>query len=575
MIKPYISVSLKIMICFLTSFITSQSSTSQTGTTGPVSIKVDLAIEKGPLKPMWAFFGHDEPNYTYMKDGKKLLTELSKLSKVPVYMRIHNLLNTGDGSPSLKWGSTNVYTEDSNGKPIYDWTIIDRIFDTYVERGMKPLVEVGFMPQALSTNPDPYRRPGMQGDPEEVRKLRGGYGHAYPPKDYEKFAGLVYEWVKHSIERYGKEEVDSWLWEIWNEPDISFWRGTTEEYFKLYDYSVDAIRRALPTAKVGGPHSTGPAGKSGDVFLNAFLDHITNGTSFATGKSGIPIDFIAFHAKGQPQVIDGVVRMNMGKQLRDINRGFEIISAFPAVKHLPVIIGECDPEGCAACSELYYPNNAYRNGTMYSSYTAASFARIYDLAEAWNINLMGALTWAFEFEDQPWFAGFRDLATNGVDKPVLNVFRMFGMMGGTRVGVSAGTDYNYIIIRDSSVRGKEPDINALASKEGNTATVLIWNYHDVNLITDPSDVEIKISGISATQVKTEHYRIDQEYSNSFEAWKNMGSPQKPSPAQYTKLEEAGGLHQFEDPVMMKVNNNAVNVSFKLPRQGVSLLKLSW
>jgi xylan 1,4-beta-xylosidase len=123
-----------------------------------VTIVVDLNVEKGPLKPIWAFFGHDEPNYTYMKDGKKLLTEISSLSPVPVFVRVHNLLNTGDGTPALKWGSSNAYTEDEKGNPIYNWTIIDKIFDTYVERGMKPLAQISFMPKALAKYPEPYQR---------------------------------------------------------------------------------------------------------------------------------------------------------------------------------------------------------------------------------------------------------------------------------------------------------------------------------------------------------------------------------------------------------------------------------
>lgn len=122
-----------------------------------IALKVNLSEEVGPMNPVWAWFGYDEPNYTYMKDGRKLLSEISALSNVPVHVRTHNLLTTGDGSASLKWGSTNIYTEDKDGKPVYDWTITDKIFDSYIERGMKPLVEMGFMPVALSTNPQPYR----------------------------------------------------------------------------------------------------------------------------------------------------------------------------------------------------------------------------------------------------------------------------------------------------------------------------------------------------------------------------------------------------------------------------------
>ena len=130
----------------------------------PVVIRVDAAARIGPMTPMWAWFGYDEPNYTYMKDGRKLLSELAALSPVAVFVRAHNLLTSGDGTAALKWGSTNAYTEDADGRPKYDWTIVDRIFDTYLERGMKPLVEIGFMPEALSSKPVPYRHFFKPGD---------------------------------------------------------------------------------------------------------------------------------------------------------------------------------------------------------------------------------------------------------------------------------------------------------------------------------------------------------------------------------------------------------------------------
>lgn len=169
--------------------------------TDKVVLDVHLDQTIGPMDPVWAYFGYDEANYTYKADGKKLLTELSQLSPVPVYVRAHNLLNTDEGPRAdLKWGSTNVYTEDEEGNPVYDWTVMDRIMDTYVERGMKPLVEIGFMPKALSSNPEPYRHDWAPGAAyEEIYT-----GWAYPPTDYEKWAELVYRWVQHSIDRYGR-----------------------------------------------------------------------------------------------------------------------------------------------------------------------------------------------------------------------------------------------------------------------------------------------------------------------------------------------------------------------------------
>lgn len=538
----------------------------------PVAIQVDFNKKKGPMKPIWAFFGYDEPNYTYMKDGKKLLTEISKLSSVPVNVRVHSLLVTGNGEAALKWGSTNAYTEDAKGNPVYNWSIIDSIFDTFIARGMKPIAQVGFMPEALSTKPQPYRHNWSP----EAKYNEIFTGWAYPPKDYVKFANLVYEWVKHSVARYGRAEVKSWYWEMWNEPNIDYWKGTTEEFLKLYDYTADAIKRALPTAKFGGPEVTGPAWEDAAVFMKAFLDHITTGKNYATGKIGSPVDVITFHAKGSPTLVNGMVQMNVGKQMRDIDAGFKILNNYPTLKHLPIIIGESDPEGCAACSEDFSPQNAYRNGTMYSSYTAASFARKYEMADDRKVNLLGAVTWAFEFEDQPWFRGFRDLATNGVDKPVLNVFRMFGMMQGNRAEVKQNLAYDFRLFRDSSVRGDKPDVNAFAARDERAATVMVWNYHDNNNLNVPaSQVSIKMAGIPDGKVMLHHYRIDQTHSNSYEAWKKMGSPKSPTAAQIKELEKAGQLALYTSPESVTVKNGQVSLQMELPRQGVSFLHYSW
>ena len=540
-------------------------------TSDSVSIQVDFSKEKGPMDPIWAWWGYDEPNYTYMKDGKKLLSEIAELSPVPVYVRAHSLLVTDEGPrAALKWGSTNAYTEDKKGNPIYDWTVIDKIFDTYIERGMKPMAQIGFMPKALSTKPEPYRHHWKPGADYQDIVL----GWAYPPKNYNKWAELIFQWVKHSVDRYGKKEVESWYWEVWNEPDGRYWEGTTEEYIKLYDYTADAVKRALPTARIAGPETTGPASENAAKFLREFLDHVVSGKNYVTGKTGSPLDYITFHAKGSPKVVDGNVQMDMGRQLRHIDKGFEIVSSYPTLKDLPIVIGESDPEGCAACSEADYPQNAYRNGTMYSSYTAASFARKYDLADARGVNLLGAVTWAFEFENEPWFAGFRDMATNGVDKPVLNVFRMFGMMSGNRVEVGGNLAYDYKAIRDKSVRDA-PDINGLAAIDKKTATVMVWNYHDDNLPAPDAPVEVKMKGLPGGEVLLSHYRIDKENSNSYQVWKKMGSPQNPTQEQIKELEKAGQLQLLNPPQTLNTENGEAIVKMELPRQGVSLLQLTW
>jgi xylan 1,4-beta-xylosidase len=532
-------------------------------------IQVDASKSVGEMRPFWSYFGYDEPNYTTRENGQKLLSELVQLSPTTVYVRAHNLLTSRGNSkgPDLKWGFTDAYKEDKKGNPIYNWTVVDSIFDTYIKRGMKPLVEIGFMPQALSTKPDPYDHTWSKGG-----NLWTGW--SAPPKDYHKWRGLVYEWVKHCIERYGKQEVVTWLWEVWNEPDIPYWSGTFEEYCKLYDYAADGLKKACPECTIGGPHTTSPRSDKAYAYLTNFIEHCLRGKNYATGKTGTPLQYIGFHAKGSPEFVDGHIRMNMGVQLKDIQRGFEAVNSFPELKGIPIIIGECDPEGCAACSEKRDARFGYRNGTVYSSYTAASFARIYDLMDQYQVNLKGVVSWSFEFEDQVWFAGFRELATHGVDKPVLNVFRMLGLMRGQRVEVNSNHGFSAGDIVAKGVR-ETNDIGAIASKEGNSIAVMVWNYHDDDVTGASAPVELKVDHISGDKVLVQHYRIDGAHSNSFEKWKAMGKPQQPTAEQYAELERAGQLGMIGSPQWVETADQSAVLKFDLPRQAVSLLVLTW
>ena len=325
---------------------------------------------------------------------------------------------------------------------------------------------------------------------------------------------------------------------------------------------------------MGGDDSTGPAGNSAGTFLRGFLDHVVHGKNYATGKTGSPLDFISFHAKGAPKFVEGSVVMGIEHQLRDLAKGFEIIAAVPELKDRPIIIGESDPEGCAACSSRVYPQNAYRNGVMYASYTAAVMPRHLDLASRYGVNLRGAVTWAFEFEDQPYFDGFRDLATNGIDKPVLNVFRMLGMMTGNRAVVSDESAASLDSMLASGVKEK-PDVHAMASVDAHSACVLISNYHDSDRPGPASPIDLTISGVPRGRILVQHFRVDEEHSNSYEVWKKMGSPQQPTPEQYAQLEAAGQLHLLGSPRWYTAPDGRVHVTFPLPLHGVSLIRLTW
>lgn len=532
----------------------------------PVTVRVDLAATQGPYTPVYRWFGYDEPNYTYSEHGQQLLRQLHELSPQPVYIRAHNLFTTGDGLPALKWGSTNVYTVDARGNAIYDWSILDRIFDAYAAAQVRPMIELGFMPEALSTHPEPYH---VQ-FPENL--FLGGW--SYPPKDYGRWQALVQRFAQHLVDRYGRTQVQSWYWEVWNEPNIGYWKGTLADYERLYDFSVAGVRKVLPEARVGGPATTGPNGANAGQYLRDFLQHCANGKSAATGGP-VPLSFVSFHVKGRTAFVNGQVQMGLANQLQDAGRGFAILREFPALRELPVILSESDPEGCAACSASTHPENGYRNGTLYPTYTAAAMQGLTELADRYKVHLIGMLTWAFEYEDHPYFEGLRTLATHGIDKPEINFFRMAGMMGGQRVKVDSSGAVPLDTVLRIGVRSAD-DVDGMATRDGQRAAVMLWNYQDIDSKAD-RDATLVIAHlpVGIHRVFAQQFRIDARHSNSYTAWKAMGSPQNPTAAQLEELKAAGQLQLSGSPEWISADHGQVSIPVHLPSESVCLFWLNW
>lgn len=415
------------------------------------------------------------------------------------------------------------------------------------------------MPQALSSRPEPYRHAWP-------RELFTGW--TYPPRDYRRWGELVYRWAKHCVDVYGAAEVESWWWQTWNEPNIGYWSGTPEQFFELNDHALAAVRRALPTARVGGPHTAGDGGE----FMETFLEHALHGTNYATGERGTPLDYVAFHAKGKPETVDGHIRMGLAHQLRTIDTAFARFARYPELRDKPVIIGESDPEGCAACTGKEYD---YRNGVVYASYTAASFPRKLELAARHGVQLEGAVTWAFTFADQPYFAGFRQVASNGLPLAVFNVFRMFARLGAERLPATSSAALPLAQLLEQGVRG-DPDIGALASRSGEQLAVLVWHYHDDDVPGPAAAVQLELQGLpaAARRARLTHYRVDQTHSNVYRTWLLLGSPASPSPQQAAALEAASALATLEGaPPAVAIDGGSARVEFSLPRHAVSLLVL--
>jgi xylan 1,4-beta-xylosidase len=531
----------------------------------PVLIQVHAAQSTGPYTPIWNFYGADEPNYVYAPYGQKLLRQLSSFSPVPVYFRAHNLLTTGHGERSLKWGSTNVYTEKPDGSPVYDFTITDRIFDALLAAHVRPLVEIGFMPEALSTHPEPYRHNFPNGSIFT--------GWSYPPNNWSKWSDLILAYATHLRQRYGAQ-TSTWYWEVWNEPDIPYWHGTPEEYDRLYDLTTAAILKAIPDARVGGPAATGIHPGRSEAFLRQFLDHCAHGANSATGHPGAPLDFISYHPKGDPKLVDGHLVMGIGAQLDAARNGMRVIAGYPEWRHTPIILTESDPEGCAACLG---PREAYRNSPLYGASVTEAIMRIYQLAAQYGVTVRGAVTWAFEYDDQPAFAGFRTLATDGIDKPVLNAFRLMAMLGG-----QPGTEWLATTstgslpldeILQNSVTGA-PDIDAVATRHNGQIDILLWNYHDADVPAPPAQVRLTVDGLTGSTIEQSQFRVDSTHSDAYPLWVQMGSPAHPTAEQQSQLEKAAQLAEPVSNFRLPIHSGKAFVDITLPRDAVVIVHLA-
>ena len=523
-------------------------------------MRVAIDVESpDPLRRIWRYVGYDEPNYTYTENGRALLGKLGRLPDAPYYIRCHFLLCSGDGVGSPKWGSTNVYTEDEAGRPIYDWTIIDRILDTIVDAGCRPFVELGFMPEALTSAPEGMPYAGATAE-----------GWGYPPRDYARWMDLIRTLGRHCLARYGLREVSRWVWELWNEPDIFYWRGTPEEYCRLYDFTVAGLTQAYPQAKIGGPGTTSPANPKAGTFLRTFLDHCVNGENAVTGDRGTRLDYISFHTKGggygnEPDAPKKTPTLH--ELLRHVEAGLAIIAEFPELCRHEVILSECDPDGWAAGSIRENPNLFYRNSEYYAGYVGSAACALLAMEHPQGPRVDGMLTWAFQFEDRETFAGLRTLSTNGIDKPVLNVFRLLSLLGGHRLAAR--------VVPGEASHGGEPgtQLSCIATvDDAGTVDLLLVAHHDDWGVETPLTVTLDLAGLEhGRPYHVTRTTVDRDHANSHTAWLAEGSPAQPDPAQHRRLREAARLSDVAlSPVV--ATGGAVTLSVTLLPHSVSLLR---
>ena len=541
-----------------------------------VQVEVDASRRIGKLEHRWNYIGYDECNYTHSPGGRALIGKIAGLEK-PYYIRAHHMLCTGICHGFYKWGSTNIYTETPDGNPVYDYETIDRIVDVWLQNNCIPFFELGFMPKDLA-------------DPREAENgisYSAGYGSVseyqlrgwcQPPKDYGRWYDMIFHLAVHLLERYGPEEIERWYFEMWNEPDIFYWHGTPEEFCKLFDYTEAALHKAIPAARFGGPATTGTGDPEGNAsrFLRTFLEHTRSGINYYSGERGTRLDFTSFHTKGGNYRFDALAEKQLPSVrtfLANVETQSKIIREC-GYGSLECVLSEADPDGWAAGGRFDNFNLNFRNTEYYASYVMAAFKNLFDLSEKLEMDIR-PLTWAFMFEGERCFEGTRSLSTQGIDKSVLNLFRMLARLGTQTVELSVSRKQSLPGSAETGSSEAGTDISGWATCDNDhMLQVLIYCHHDDWDRKENHNFFLSLKNLPVKgQVSVTHYRIDRDHSNACAEWERQGKPDWPDNRQRAAILARSGLELFRAPEQAEIRDGRLELSFPLPTHSISLLEI--
>lgn len=506
----------------------------------PLHIRVDAEHPVGRLDPgLWGNIGYDPMYAATVAEEAQPVWEAIRASGAFRYVRTHNLFSDGLARGRPIYFGTRIYSEDAQGRPRYQWWFLDEVLDIWLAAGLKPIMEVDFMPDALA-------------DGEIVRNYGGGAING--PRDFQRWRDLIYETVLHVEGRYGRDEVRTWYWEIWNEPDLyTYFIGGMRrgERFrpegaallaKMYDYFVDGATAADPMIKVGGP------GLAGNVeVLRAFLRHVTSGTNHVTGGRGTRIDFISWHGYSSNEAMTGRNRL-IRAMIRD---------EFSSLAGIEVQQNEWGQ----ALVVRGLPN---MSSSFYTNYEAAFLVRfVQSVLDDPSARVDRFLRWGQPLGTgrTPWRTLTRQIGPEVVRTPVFLAYELLGRLGQERIAVSGSAD-----------GGK---VGAIAARSPGGVQVILHHLDEGNEagvgLAVPVDIEVR--GLHGTEISAAIYRIDHGRGNFWPHWLASGQSDRPTGAQMRAITEAAALRPLPEPTRLAVESGVARITITMPVNSVALLAL--
>ena len=503
----------------------------------------------GENTEFWKAAGSDHLFYHVNKPSGQALLDRMQATNSNRYFRSHHTFKQ-DIKNGVARGQ-NVYSEDVHGNPVYDFSNVNRVFDEYVKRGMKPIVEYDYLPDLLVV-----KKGDVDSGNDEGMTMRNT-----GPNEWVKWSDLMKAATKNFIDEFGTEEVRTWYFEVWNEPD-GWPIEEMDVFFKMYDVFVDAVISVDPELKVGGPACYH------EYFLRPFLQHAVHGKNHVTGEKGTRLDFISYHIYGlsgkwlnnEPDIHPRVQRFS--QSVLWLKR---LLSDFPELKGAEFHLNEWGMSSNYYRLVKDYPDLEYRNSEQSALFLAKLVNSMYQIEDNYRFPISMLLYWGFSWEadEDEFFVGKRELTTAGdIPKPIQTGFEMLAKLRADRIKVN----------RDE--KDSRFGVIATKTKDGNLAFI-VYNYDetddDLSII---DEIDIEILGLSSNmELMITETSLDREHNNSYREWERSGRPEQSRGNDVTAIKNAGELKSTATFNIKTDKSGKAKLDLELSRHSMKLIEI--